>query len=721
MDELQTSCLSLEGDEEVTLTPLEYNKILDIQQNIYELLTVGNNEEEVLAKLCQMAESLLPNSVASVMILDSFTGLMNVISAPSIPQIGHDALQGLTPGLGGGSCGNAVFQNEPQYVQDTKTDKRWTDIRQIAYDFNLCSCWSMPIRNVHKQAIGSFALSSFEHRSPSGFHKRLLEVCAFIVNVVLKRSEYEKELKESQKKLVIFRTGMKNSSEGVIITDAENNIVEVNSAFEIIFGYKTDEVIGKNPSILSSGKYNKEFYEIMWSAILSNKHWSGEIWNKRLDGEFFLQWMSISAISDDEGQIINYLAIFTDLSELRANQQKLIHLASYDQLTSLPNRQKMVLDIDTLHPYGCIVFNIDKFREINDLFGVAVGDAILVQVAEWFQAFGLNVYRIGGDEFATLLYEAVEWEALERKLTQWLEELAKTSFRISDELISIRMNIGVTLGREKLLTQADIALHNAKEAKSAYALYEKNENIEELYRTNIAMATTVHKALSDGRVICHYQPIVDFTSGKIVKYEALVRLIDEDGSIIPPLVFLPIAKKTKLYSQITRAVIHHACYCFEHRDEEFSINLSIDDIEDPVTVQEIITTLLKTHTASKVVFEILESEGIENYNSVVNFITQVKALGAKIAIDDFGSGYSNFEHILKLHVDYIKIDGSLVRGVMTNERHSIIIETIVDFASKIGAKTIAEFVSDETIFNSLKALGVNYSQGYYTGKPEVLV
>ena len=185
------ACLSLEGDDEVILTPFEYSKILDIQENIFELMTVGHNEQEVLARLCEMAESLLPNSVASVMILDDSTGLMSVISAPSIPQVGHDALTGLKPGPGGGSCGNAVFRNEAQYVKDTKTDVRWTDIRQIAYDFNLCSCWSMPIRNIDKQAIGSFALSSFEHRSPSGFHKRLLEICAFIVNIVLKRSEYE--------------------------------------------------------------------------------------------------------------------------------------------------------------------------------------------------------------------------------------------------------------------------------------------------------------------------------------------------------------------------------------------------------------------------------------------------------------------------------------------------------------------------------------------------
>jgi len=715
------SCLSLEGDDEVVLTPLEYGEILDIQQHTFELLAVGNNEQKVLAMLCEMAEKLLPNSVASVMILDSVTGLMNVVSAPSIPPVGHEALRGLKPGPGGGSCGNAVFRNEAQYVKNTKTDERWTDIRQIAYDFNLCSCWSMPIRNMQKQAIGSFALSSFEHRSPSGFHKRLLEICAFIVNIVLQRSQYEKELKENQEKLAIFGMAMKNSSEGVIISDIDNHILEVNNAFEIISGYKSDEVLGKNPRILSSGKHDGHFYGEMWNAINTKKHWSGEIWNKRSTGERFLQWMSVSAIPDEDGHIVNYLAIFTDLSELHAHQQKVIELASHDQLTALPNRQKMKEDLAVLRPYGCIVFNIDRFREINDLFGVAIGDSILVQVAQWFSTMGLNMYRIGGDEFATLVYEVVQWETLERTLTQWLDELAKTSFHIGDELISIRMNIGVALGGEKLLTQADIALHNAKEAKSAYAQYEKTENIEEIYRTNIAMTATIHKALSDGRIVCYYQPIVDFTSGKSVKYETLVRLIDEDGSIIPPISFLPIAKKTKLYSQITRTVVHQACHLFTNREEEFSVNLSIDDIEDPSTVQEIITTLLKTNTASRVVFEILESEGIKNYDSVQRFITQVKALGAKIAIDDFGSGYSNFEHILKLNVDYIKIDGSLVRGIATNDRHRIIIETIVDFARKIGARTIAEFVSDEAIFDTLKTLNVDYSQGYYTGKPEPLV
>lgn len=399
--------------------------------------------------------------------------------------------------------------------------------------------------------------------------------------------------------------------------------------------------------------------------------------------------------------------------------EEILRVSNTDMLTNLPNRQKMQIDMKNNKPYGCVVFNIDKFREINDLFGVSVGDSILVQVAEWFLQQGLHVYRIGGDEFAMVVQEETPWHALEMKIVLWLDRLLQNFFQLENELISIRMNIGVALGGgSKLLTRADIALHNAKVAKVPYALYEITENIEETYRTNIAMTATIHKALATKNILCYYQPIVDFQTGKIQKYETLVRLMDDSGTIIPPLDFLSIAKKTKLYSQITRCVIAQACERFMGKDEEFSINLSIDDIEDPATVQYIIGTILKTQTASKIVFEILESEGIENYESVENFIQQVKALGAKIAIDDFGTGYSNFEHILKLHVDYIKIDGSLIRGIVSNERHAIIIETIVDFSKKIGAKTIAEYVSDEAIFDKVKSLGVDFSQGYYTGKPE---
>jgi EAL domain-containing protein (putative c-di-GMP-specific phosphodiesterase class I) len=301
-----------------------------------------------------------------------------------------------------------------------------------------------------------------------------------------------------------------------------------------------------------------------------------------------------------------------------------------------------------------------------------------------------------------------------------MDMLEEKIFIVSDQTFSVRMSIGVAMGMGKLLTRADIALHRAKEKKIPIALYEEDENIEEIYRTNIAMASSIRKALANQRIICHYQPIVNLKTGNIEKYETLVRMIDENGEMVPPMVFLPIAKKTKVYSQITREVIYQACSLFSTRSESFSINLSDSDMRDPYTVQEIIKTIIKTETASRIVFEILESEGIENYEEVAAFINQVKSLGAKISIDDFGTGYSNFENVLKLNVDYIKIDGSLIQGITANSRHNIIVDSIVDFAHKIGAQTVAEFVSDEAIYEAVKKHGIDHSQGYYTGKPASL-
>jgi EAL domain-containing protein (putative c-di-GMP-specific phosphodiesterase class I) len=230
------------------------------------------------------------------------------------------------------------------------------------------------------------------------------------------------------------------------------------------------------------------------------------------------------------------------------------------------------------------------------------------------------------------------------------------------------------------------------------------------------MTFLIRKALEEDKIVCFYQPIVDNQTQKIVKYETLVRLSD-NGKIIPPNEFLPIVKTTKLYSQITKTVLKKACEKFKNIDKKFSVNISIDDIEDDETVEYIIDTIKNNNLGNKIIFEILETEGIENYSKVEKFIDNIKKLNAEFAIDDFGSGYSNFKHILSLKVDYIKIDGSLIKDVVKDKKSKIIIETIVNFAKKMGAKTIAEYVSSKEIFEEVKKLGIDCSQGYYFGKP----
>lgn len=391
-----------------------------------------------------------------------------------------------------------------------------------------------------------------------------------------------------------------------------------------------------------------------------------------------------------------------------------------DRLTGLPNRYRLQDKLLKGEITALAIVNLDDFKEVNDFFGIAIGDETLVQMGAWLNELSSACYRLGGDEFALTFTDSLSQAELEHRLVILIKLLDEKIFTVKSESLNIRVTIGVALGSEKVLTHADIALHYAKENKKQMAFYNQDEGVEEQYRSNLTMASNVRRALFERRIFCHYQPIVNLKTGNIEKYETLVRMIDESGNIVPPIEFLPIAKKTKIYHQITLEVVYQACALFETRNEEFSINLSDSDIRNPHTVSEIIKTISETGTGPQIVFEILESEGIENYDEVTEFIAHVKALGAKIAIDDFGTGYSNFENILKLSVDYIKIDGSLIREIVGNPRHHIIVETIVDFAQKIGAKTIAEFVSDEDIYDVIKQLGVDYSQGYFTGKPAAL-
>ena len=492
-----------------------------------------------------------------------------------------------------------------------------------------------------------------------------------------------------------------------------------------------DEVIGNNDVYFATREREKHPENKEWhtfgelcfnSDYVVLEHMKPMIFEEygNIKGKLVYLEVHKAPLHDKNGKLIGTIGSGRDITDQVLLEKKTEKLAYFDQLTNLPNRQKMLLDISVNSPTACAIFNIDEFKEINDFFGTENGDKILQDIAKWFLKFDFETYRIDGDEFAILYYEDLSIEHIKHNIENILSLFEEKQFHIEGEIIHIRFSTGIAKESKNLLTKADIAVHYAKENKIKISVYEENANIEKKYKENIAMATSIREALIDNRIICHYQPILDIKTNKINKYETLVRMIDKDGNLIPPMSFLNIAKKTKLYSHITQEVIHQACNTFKDREEAFSINLSIDDIKDSNTVQEIIKTIIKTNTASRIIFEILESEGIENYEEVVNFITQIKALGAKIAIDDFGTGYSNFEHILKLNVDYIKIDGSLIKGIQQDKKHKIIVETIVDFAKKVGSKTIAEFVSDEEIFKNIKEIGVDFSQGYFTGKPSLL-
>jgi len=267
----------------------------------------------------------------------------------------------------------------------------------------------------------------------------------------------------------------------------------------------------------------------------------------------------------------------------------------------------------------------------------------------------------------------------------------------------------------KLIT-ADLALQAAKNDNKDYLVFfDELDNINE-YKNNMIWTKKLKYALANDNIIVYYQPLINNQTLEVDKYECLVRMIDED-KVISPFFFLDISKKSNQYAKITKVVIEKSFKEFENLPFEFSVNVSYDDIEDPNFIIFIKEQLEKHDVATRVVFEILEDEGIKDYNVLIDFIDKVKSYGCKVAIDDFGSGYSNFEHLLKMNIDFLKIDASLIKNIATDENSYKVTKTIIDFAKNLNLKTIAEFVENKEIFDIVKDLGTDYSQGYYFSAP----
>lgn len=698
-------------NEEIILSSDEYNQILNIQQQILEMIASHKQTSEVLAKLCSLAESLLPNSVASIMIKNKETGLMSVRIAPSIPQIAQDRLENLKPGPHGGSCGKAVFKNQPQFVQNTFTDDRWKDLRQVAIDFNICSCWSMPVRDKAKKAIGSFALSSFEHRAPNLFHVKLLRTAASIVSIILKDEEMEKRNK-------LFSNAMENSANGMLITDEKNLIIEVNNAITDIYGYSKDELIGKNPKMFASREYSKNFYKNMWDDLNRDSKWNGEIVNKKKDGSLITQWISITALHDENNLAHNYLAMFIDLTLLKEAQNKMEFMAYHDPLTNLYNKSYLQTILKTQDDKTLILLNINNFSYINTAYGFDIGDEILINVSRILENnFEIDsLYKINSDEFALVFNKRI---AIAEKILEIQNFFMKNLINIEKIKLNITFSYGAVSGKNNLLRKAASALKEAKEnGKNRFEIFEQNSNENYLKREAFINYTNLIKnALDNNQVVPFFQGIYDNNKNSITKYEALARIVLEDR-IVSPYEFLEPAKLSGLLPEITKVMIDKTMKRMSNNTHEFSINITEDDLAEGYLNEYLDEKIALYKIDSKrVILEILEGVSSTGKKNHIKQLNLLKKSGFKIAIDDFGAEYSNFERILDLDIDYIKIDSKYIKDIDTNKRSYEIVKAISFFAKNVNIPCIAEFVHNESVQDFVKNLGINYSQGYYFSQP----
>ncbi|WP_418641330.1 EAL domain-containing protein [Sulfurimonas sp. ST-27] len=394
-----------------------------------------------------------------------------------------------------------------------------------------------------------------------------------------------------------------------------------------------------------------------------------------------------------------------------------------DHLTNLPNLYQLRKDLENCEQCGLILLKIDNFQTINNFYGFVVGDYVLEYVGKYLKKVlsPNQVYRLSGAEFAISLDENLGFYHLKSYLSELYEKIKNIKVTYQETQIFVDFTLASSSDRinNNIFSKVSMALMYAKKKGVPFWIYEDKMHFEDEYRRNLQLSSIVREAVQNDKIIPYFQAIRDNKTKEITKYECLARLVDMNGKILSPLLFIPIAKNIKIYNEVTKKIINKSFAVFEKNEFEFSINLSIEDIMSSEIFNFILNKLKNSHAASRVTFELLESEAVQDFKRVDRFVSEVVRYGAKIAIDDFGSGYSNFSYITKIDADYIKIDGSLIENIDVDEASKIVVDTIVQFAKKLGIKTIAEYVHSSVVMDRVCELGIDYSQGFYIDEPSV--
>jgi PAS domain S-box-containing protein/diguanylate cyclase (GGDEF)-like protein len=505
----------------------------------------------------------------------------------------------------------------------------------------------------------------------------------------------------------------------VSTADKDGTITYVNDNFVAVSGYTREELIGQSHNIFRHPSVPKQTFEEMWKTIQSKQNWHGMIRNRAKDGKSYFVKMTIVPILDESGEIEQYIAVRYDMTTYIHQQEQIKVMAFRSHITGLPNLYALVRDIEREeHPFLAMV-NIDGFKVLNNLYGYKTGDFIIKAISgllqQKFTSEACVIYHIHADEFAILCTDE-PYPVFIQQLHMFQEFIHKDSFTIESKKIPIHISIATSDDiKEHLLVSCNMAMHYARSEHKRFVSYGEEIDFSENYQNNLLWTTILHDAIENDLISPFFQPIYDTRNDTIYKFEALIR-IKKENEVFTPYLFLEIAKKVKLYSEISLIMLEKCFDAIRIHPYDFSINLSLEDIMNKHYVERLFQ-LLALPREGGVILEIVESEGIENFETINAFIEKAKGFGCSIAIDDFGSGYSNFVYLLKLNADYIKIDGSLIRDIDTNIDAQDVVQTIITFAEKKNIPIIAEYVANKAVFAKIKSMGIQYAQGYYVGKP----
>lgn len=602
---------------------------------------------------------------------------------------------------------------------------------------------SLPVNlyplTLKSSCVGILGVSSKDRRQRKQQDHTLLQLTAqhagFSLGVL--RSFVAKN--NAQSHLRLAAAVFDNSLEGIFITDIAGTILAANAAVSRITGYENDELLGKNPRILKSGRHSKAFYTAMWDSVHLNGQWEGEVWNRRKSGDIYPERMSISAIKNEQGRIQNYIGIFIDISKQKEAEKHLFYQAYHDVLTNLPNRALFHDRLDwailqaKLSQAGCAVLfiDLDHFKYINDTFGHATGDLLLQKIATRLKMClreNDTLARMGGDEFTVILENYDSRNDVEHTALRIIDALDRP-ISVDNQELFVSASIGISFYPEDgdtavmLMKHADVAMYSAKN-DGRKRLHFFHTRMEDYSVKRIDMERHLRRALEQGEFRIFYQPQINLISGQIVGAEALLRWERPGTGLIPPSQFIPLAEETGIIIPIGQWVLREAsaqCRTWQQsgwKSLRMGVNISpqqFRQINLNATVAEILNeTGLEPHFLD---LELTESLAMQQVEESMQTLMQLRHQGVQISIDDFGTGYSSLSYLKQFPIDRLKIDRSFIADIATDPNDAAIVVAIIAMAHCLGHEVIAEGVETEEQLKFLKMHGCNEVQGFLFGRP----
>jgi len=679
-----------------------------------------------------MIETTVPESLVSVMLRDQDNGSMSVLAGASLPPEATPYFNDLAPGSDIGSCGNAALSGEPVYVTDVPTNLRWSGLREATGKLRIGSCWSIPFFSDKHEILGTFVIAPQSRGAPTPYQSHILKTASHLVGITIRNRQREESLLQ-------WSTVFRDASEGMLITNTKGAIVDTNQSFTRITGYTKDEVLGKNPSVLNSGRQDKAFFLRMWSELSDHGRWQGEIWNRRKNGDIYPEWLSISRIDDREGNTFNYVAVFSDISSLKESEQKFYHLAHHDPLTGLPNRLLMTARLEHALKQSkrnpthlAIMFiDLDRFKNINDSYGHALGDQLLIEVSRRLKNHlrsGDTISRIGGDEFVVIL-EQLELAEQAATLAQSCIDILAKPFAIDGHEIFITPSIGIALFPEDgndaqtLLKHADIAMYRSKEnGRHCYSFFTKQ--LSDQVKERLKCETLLRRALEREEFELHYQPQVDANCGEILGAEALLRWNHPEHGQVLPNEFIQVLEETGLIKDVGAWALKTACQQMQAWEAaglpkiRLAVNLSAKQVSPECINHQLCDMLTNSGlTPNRLELEITEHSIVQGKEQGIQLLKSLREWGVSLAIDDFGSGYSSLMRLKQLPVHCLKIERALVRDVPSDPDDQAICQAVVALGHSLGVRIVAEGVEREEQADFLRSIGCDELQGYLYGRP----